>query len=305
MRFFKTPNIDFIGKRYYAFAFSIILFAIGLGALIVKGGPNYGIDFTGGILIQASFNQEISLNEVRTGLSKDKSLVFELQTVGKKGIIVRVKTTEKTQQEMTSAILTLLQSQFPTQTITIDRTEYVGPSVGKHLSKQASYAFFFAFLGIIIYVAFRFKSGLWGMSGVIAIVHDVFVVFGLMVFFNKEIDLTLIAALLTIAGYSINDTIVLFDRVRENLRLLAKENFGSIINKSINEVLGRTIITSATVFIIALILWLMGGEVISDCALAMLIGTFIGVYSSIFVVAPLIFEWEKRKRDRFKKAFNR
>lgn len=305
MRFFKTPNIDFIGKRYYAFAISIILFAIGIGALAVKGGPNYGIDFTGGILIQASFDKEISLNEVRTGLSKDKDLVYELQTVGKDGIIVRVKTTTKTQEEMTGEILTLLKTQFPNQEIVIDRTEYVGPAVGKHLSKQASYAFFFAFLGIIIYVAFRFKSGLWGISGVIAIIHDVFVVFGIMVFLNKEVDLTLIAALLTIAGYSINDTIVLFDRVRENLRLLSKEGFGSIINKSINEVLGRTIITSATVFIVSLILWIMGGEVIADFALAMLIGTFIGVYSSIFVVAPLIFEWEKRKRDRFKKTFNK
>lgn len=302
MHFFKTPNIDFIGKRYLSFTFSIILIVIGIFAIVVKG-PSYGIDFTGGILMQVSFNEEIKLDDVRSALSHDKDISFELQSTGKNGIIVRIKKTDLSQNEMSNKVLSLLQSRFPNENIIVDRTEYVGPAVGKHLTKQATYAFIFVFIGIIVYVAFRFKSGLWGVSGVLGLIHDVFVTFGLIVLMGKEVDLTLIAALLTIAGFSINDTIVLFDRIRENLRLLAKNDFASVINISINEVLSRTIITSLTVFFVTVIILFMGGEVIHDFALAMLIGTVSGVYSSVFICAPLTYEWEKRKRDRFKKAF--
>lgn len=304
MKFFKTPNIDFIGKRYLSFALSIILLVASFIAIIVKG-PDYGIDFTGGTLVQVSFDKEVQLDEVRSALGSSEDLSFELQSIGKESIIIRVKKTAKTQEEISQNILSLLQAKFTGSNIIIDRTEYVGPSVGKHLAKQTMYAFMFTFLGIIIYVAFRFKSGLWGMVGVLALLHDVFGTFGLIVMMGKEVNLTLIAAFLTIAGFSINDTIVLYDRIRENMRLLAKESFGSIINKSINEVLSRSIITSLTVFVVSMILVLMGGEVIHDFALAMVIGTTLGVYSTIFICAPLTFEWEKRKRDRFKKAFNK
>lgn len=302
MQFFKTPKIDFIGKRFVSFTISIILIAIGICALSIKG-PNYGIDFSGGILMQFSFDKEIHLDTIRQGLTAQKDLSFELQSTGKQGIIVRVKKTEKSQNEISENILSILKSVFPDSNITTDRVEYVGPSVGKHLTKQAMYAFSFVFIGIIIYVAFRFKSALWGIVGVLALIHDVFITFGLMVLMDKQIDLTLVAALLTIVGYSINNTIVLFDRIRENLRLLAKETFGGLINISINEVLGRSVITSLTVAIVSLIILLLGGEVISDFGLALFLGNIIGFFSSVFVCAPLTFEWEKRKRERFKKNF--
>lgn len=304
MQFFKTPNIDFIGKRYFSFAISIILVLVSIFAIFVKG-PNYGIDFSGGILMQMSFDKEVKLDLIREGLSAQKDLAFELQSTGKTGIIIRVKQTDKTQEEMSQAITSVLQSKFNDTNITVDRVEYVGPAVGKHLTKQAMYAFTFVFIGIIVYVAFRFKSTLWGVSGVLALIHDVFITFGLMVLMGKQVDLTLVAALLTIAGYSINDTIVLFDRIRENLRLLAKETFAGTINISINEVLGRTIITSLTVLFVSLIILFMGGEVIHDFGLAMLIGSILGVYSSIFICAPLTYEWEKRKRDRYKRNIAR
>ncbi len=304
MKFFKTPNIDFIGKRYLSFTLSIILLVASFIAIAVKG-PDYGIDFTGGTLVQVSFDKEVQLDEVRSALSGSADLSFELQSIGKESIIIRVKKTDKTQDEISQNVLSLLQAKFTGSNIIIDRTEYVGPSVGKHLAKQTMYAFMFTFLGIIIYVAFRFKSGLWGVVGVLALLHDVFGTFGLIVMMGKEVNLTLIAAFLTIAGFSINDTIVLYDRIRENMRLLAKENFGSIINRSINEVLSRSIITSLTVFVVSMILFFMGGEVIHDFALTMVIGTTLGVYSTIFICTPLTFEWEKRKRDRFKKAFNK
>jgi len=304
VKFFKTPNIDFIGKRYLSFALSIILLVSSFIAIAVKG-PDYGIDFTGGTLVQVSFDKEVQLDEVRSALSGSEDLSFELQSIGKESIIIRVKKTDKTQDEISQNVLSLLQTKFTGSNIIVDRTEYVGPSVGKHLAKQTMYAFMFTFLGIIIYVAFRFKSGLWGVVGVLALLHDVFGTFGLIVMMGKEVNLTMIAAFLTIAGFSINDTIVLYDRIRENLRLLAKESFGAIINKSINEVLSRSIITSLTVFVVSMILFFMGGEVIHDFALTMVIGTTLGVYSTIFLCAPLTFEWEKRKRDRFKKAFKK
>ncbi|MFA7074420.1 MAG: protein translocase subunit SecF [Endomicrobiaceae bacterium] len=304
MKFFKTPKINFIGMRYISLTFSLFLMIAGIVAIAVKG-PNYGIDFTGGILVQVSFDKDIRLDDIRKALESSSNLSFELQSIGDKGIIVRVKKTEKSQDEMSQSILSALQTQFPGENIVVERTEYVGPAVGKHLAKQAVYAFIFVFLGIIVYVAFRFKSGLWGTIGVIALIHDVFGTFGLIVILGKEIDLTLIAAFLTIAGFSINDTIVLYDRIRENMRLLAKESFGSVINSSINEVLSRTIITSLTVFIVSMILLIFGGEVIHDFALTMVIGTTLGVYSSIFICAPLTYEWERKKRDRFKKSLGK
>lgn len=300
MQFFKTPKIDFIGKRYVSFTISIILIVLGIVGLVIKG-PNYGIDFSGGILMQFSFDKEIQMDTIRQGLSEQKNLNFELQSTGKQGIIVRVKKTDKSQDEMAKDILSVLQTKYSDSQITTDRVEYVGPAVGKHLTKQAMYAFSFVFVGIIVYVAFRFKSALWGIVGVLALIHDVFVTFGIMVLTDKQIDLTLVAALLTIVGYSINNTIVLFDRIRENLRLIVKESFASVINVSINQVLGRSVLTSLTVAIVSAIILFLGGEVISDFGLALFVGNLVGFFSSVFICAPLTYEWEKRKRDRFKK----
>jgi preprotein translocase SecF subunit len=300
VQFFKTPNIDFVGKRYISFTVSIILLVLGIFGLAVKG-PNYGIDFSGGILMQFSFNKDVQLDTVRQGLASQKNLNFELQSTGNQGIIVRVKKTDKSQDEMASEISSVLKSKLADTQITVDRVEYVGPAVGKHLSKQAMYAFSFVFIGIIIYVAFRFKSAFWGIVGVLALIHDVFVTFGIMVLTDRQIDLTLIAALLTIVGYSINNTIVLFDRIRENLRLIAKQSFASVINVSINQVLGRSVLTSLTVAIVSLIILFLGGEVISDFGLALFLGNLIGFFSSVFICAPLTYEWEKRKKERFKK----
>jgi preprotein translocase subunit SecF len=178
--------------------------------------------------------------------------------------------------------------------------EFVGPAVGEYLSKQAIYAFFFAFLGIIVYIAFRFKSGLWGVAAIIGVVNDVVLSLGFIVLTNKEVDITVIAALLTVAGYSINDTIVLFDRMRENLRLNIKEDFAVLINKSINTLLLRTVVTSVTVFMVAIALFFLGGEVIHTFAYVMVIGTALGVYSSIFICAPIVYEWEMGRKRRLK-----
>jgi preprotein translocase SecF subunit len=184
----------------------------------------------------------------------------------------------------------------------IEKVEYVGPSVGEYLARQAVRAFFFAFLGVIIYMTFRFKSSLWGIAAIIGIIHDVAISLGFVILMNKEIDITVIAALLTVVGYSINDTIVLFDRIKENLRLCIKEDFANVINKSINEVLVRTVVTSLTVFIVAGSLFFFGGEIIHTFAYVMVIGTVLGVFSTIFICTPLVYVWEVRRINRLKSA---
>jgi len=301
VQFINKTNIDFIGKRYTFFIVSVLLLLFSVGAYIYRGGMNYGIDFTGGMLMQISFDKNVGLQEVRSALDEGGLKSFELQTADKM-VMIRAKKEVGSQQEFEGKVKDALTSKFADNRITVDRVEYVGPSVGEYLSKQALYAFVFAFIGIIIYVAFRFKSTLWGVSGVIGIIHDVIVTLGMVIIVNKEIDITVIAGLLTVAGYSINDTIVLFDRMRENMRLSIKEDFGSIVNRSINAILLRTVVTTVTVFIVSCSLFFLGGEVIHTFAYIMVVGTALGAFSTIFLCAPIVYEWETRKRERMKAA---
>lgn len=295
--FLQNTNIDFIGKRYIFFAVSAALIGIGIVSLIARGGPNYSIDFTGGILVQVAFSQPVALDDVRSSLAAGGIEKMELQS-SHNAVIIRAKKQDINQDEFSAKVLGILKEKFPQNQMIVERTEYVGPTVGRHLSKQAFNALIFSFIGIIIYVAFRFHSSIWGAAGVIGIMHDVFVVFGLFALFNKEINLTAIAAFLTIAGYSINDTIVIFDRLRENLRYLAKEDYATVINRTINQTLSRTIITSMTVFFVVVALYFMGGQVIHDFAFAMLMGILVGVYSTVYVCTPLVYEWELYRRRR-------
>ena len=300
MRFFKGTNFDFIGNRYKFFFITAILLLICAGAYIYRGGPNYGIDFTGGVLMQISFSDKIEMQDLRKALEQTEIGTFELQSSDTL-FIIRAKK-HGNQEEFENAVKHAASQAFPQNKMTIERNEYVGPSVGEYLSKQAFYAFFFSFLGMIVYIAFRFKSFLWGVSSVIGVVHDAVIVFGFTILVNKEVDITVIAAILTVAGYSLNDTIVLFDRIRENLKLMAKQDFAVIINKSINQILLRSIVTTITVFIVACVLFFLGGEALHTFAYIMIIGTVVGVYSSIYLCAPIVYEWETRKRERMKAA---
>ncbi|MDR1523493.1 MAG: protein translocase subunit SecF [Endomicrobium sp.] len=302
MQFFKSTHIDFIGSRYKFFIVSISLFVLTVGAFIYRGGPNYGIDFTGGMMMQISFEKELTdLQDLRNAIEDSKITSFEIQT-SENLIMIRAKKTLQSQEEFEKSVSQSIQNKFPDNPMKVERIEYVGPSVGQYLSKQALYSFFFAFLGMIVYVAFRFKSSLWGVASVLGIIHDIVISFGFVILVNKEINITVVAALLTVAGYSINDTIVLFDRIKENLRFGAKETFANIINKSINEVLVRTVVTSLTVFIVSTSLFFFGGEVIHTFAYIMVIGTVLGAYSTIFLCTPLVYEWELRRNNRLKMA---
>jgi len=294
----QNVNVDFIGKRYLFFGVSVSLILIGLVSFLVRGGLNLGIDFKGGILMQISFAQTVNIDDIRSKLTAASISSFELQSAQGNTIIIRAKSTDIDAEAFAKNIQGVLGAAYASNTVTLDRTEYVGPAVGRHLVKQALSAILFSLLGIILYVAVRFHSGIWGMAGVIALAHDVVIVLGMFALFNYEVSLTIVAAILTLAGYSINDTIVIFDRIRENRRLMSKEDFGVIINKSVNQTLPRTFNTSATTFAVVLALYFFGGAVIHDFAFALLVGIIVGTYSSVYVASPLVYEWEVYRKRR-------
>lgn len=293
MQLFKKTNIDFIGKRFVAFAVSFVLLASGIVSLVIKGGPKLGIDFTGGTLVQLGFKSDLSIKDLRSLLGEKGFKDAELQDFPKdRSVIIRVPKSEVSAPILGGQLADLVKSQFAGSDPIVQRAEYVGPAVGKQLAGQAVWAIIWATGLIILYVGFRFRSMLWGVCSIAAIVHDVLSVVGIFSILDKEITVTVMAGILTLAGYSMNDTIVVYDRMRENLRLSKKESLSEIINRSINETLSRTIMTSMTVAITVLVLFLFGGSVIHDFAFAMLWGVFVGSYSSIFVAAPIIYDWQ-------------
>ena len=298
MHIIGKTNVDFIKLRFVTYIVTGILILAGVVALIARGGPTYGIDFTGGVLVQVSYDKPVPMDEIRTALAGYEGL--ELQSTGLSSIIVRAKGDQKQADQFGAHVAEVLTQKIAGTKFNVERTEYVGATVGRHLVKQAGFAIIFSFIGIIVYVAFRFRSVIWGSAGVFALMHDVFIVFGMFCVLNKEINLNIIAALLTLAGYSINDTIVVYDRIRENLRLMPKADLGTVINTSINQTLSRTIITAFTVFLVSLGLFFFGGEVIHGFALAMVMGVVIGTYSSIFIASPIIYEWEQYKLRKTK-----
>lgn len=285
-RLFKKTDYNFISKKNIFFTLSCSLFIISIGAFILKG-LNLGIDFTGGVLIQVQLAEQVSTGKLRSILSKGIDR-FELQSIPlENSFIIRVKGKEAIQ--IVNRVKDSIGGSFTN--FIFSRTEYVGPSIGEYLKKRAFWAILLSFLGIIVYVAFRFKSLIWGVSGVIALIHDVVITLGLLCLLGREITLTVIAALLTLAGYSINDTIVIFDRVRENLSLLRKESLGRILNISINQTLSRTILTSFTTELTTFSLFFFGGEVIHDFAFVLLFGVIIGTYSTIYIATGIVYEW--------------
>jgi preprotein translocase subunit SecF len=285
MELFKGSKIDFIGHRNWFYAFTGTLFLIGVVALVARKGPRLGIDFTGGTLVQIKFKDLPAVDKVRGSLDAGGFQGYSLQTQPENNtVIIRTKAEGESGAATGARVVAALKKEFAGNVNDVpDRVEFVGPVIGRSLILNAFLSVFGSLALIVIYVAFRFKNWLWGSVGVFALAHDVFVTFSLLVVLNREITLVIIAALLTLAGYSINDTIVIFDRVRENLRLSRKEDRKTLYNRSVNETLGRTINTSLTAFIAACSLF-FAGEVIRDFALAMAFGIFIGTYSSIFCV---------------------
>src|SRR6185437_11084094 len=248
MQLFKRTHVDFIGKRYYAFAFSTVLLSAGIVSLVMKGGPKLGIDFTGGTLVQLGFKQAVLMKDLRESLKTEGFPDAELQDFSQqKSVIIRIAKTNQSATALGAELQAMVLKKFPESAPDVQRAEYVGPAVGRALATQAQNAILWATGLIIIYVAFRFRSMLWGICSIAALVHDVLSVIGIFSILNKEITVTVVAGILTLAGYSMNDTIVVYDRMRENIRLSKKETLAEIINRSVNETLSRTIMTSMTV----------------------------------------------------------
>ncbi len=382
MELFKNTNFDFLGRKWIFISISLIMIAVSLISLTVKGGPLYGIDFRGGALMYVKFAKQPSLQQIRaaltskiggaisvteltdshevligTELKDEKALDSARQTMlatlksmfpseggkldlnnsGQEAVVSRLRDplqvasvalSEEQLQGLTKAILnyrdtpprsgvlrsidelsavpgvtpaviSVMKQECSLAPFSVRRVEVVGPKAGADLRRQAILATLYAMGGMLIYIAFRFEW-IYGIAAVLAIFHDVLITVGLFSVFNKEIDLTVVAALLTLVGYSMNDTIVIFDRIRENLKLLRREPLTSLVNISVNQTLSRTVLTSGLTFLSVVSLLLFGGPVLNGFSFAMTVGIIIGSYSTIFVASPVLVFWqnflESRKR---------
>ncbi len=309
LRVFGDTNINFLGLRHSAFVLSIVFIFIGLGSTFVKGGYNLGIDFAGGTLLELHFEPAASVGDIRQSLGDvrvgDRSVDLRNSEIKEFGspndILIRVEE-EAEGTTIADAIKTRLKSDFAGNiqdaTEWLRRQEAVGPKIGEELKTNAVYAILVSMILIIVYVWWRFRQIEFGVAAVIALFHDVMITLGIFSILDREISLAIVAALLTIVGYSLNDTIVVYDRIREDLKLYRRDAFGTVINRAINECLNRTVLTSGTTMLVVLSLIFLGGEVIRDFAIALLIGIVVGTYSSAFVASPIVVEWHNRREAK-------
>ena len=327
MRIIKETSINFIGRRKFSFVLSGFLAALGIIAfiMIIIGRANLGIDFTGGAEIVGSFERPVTVDEVRDALGEIGHGKAKIQSIAGEGFansfIIRLQgsiesaipDTSYTEEgkmmvsmiavegdELGDLLKQAINNHFTDNEFTLDSTNNISSRVGERLTRDAIKAIVFALCGILIYIWIRFDFR-FGVAATIATFHDVLTVLGIYFILNREISLLVITALLTLAGYSLTDTVVVFDRIRENLKQFRKRSdYASTINMSINEVLSRTAITSITTLLVVLVILAFGGEVLFDFALALTMGIIVGTYSSVFVASPVIVEWEQRAPRRLK-----
>ncbi|MBI5624853.1 MAG: protein translocase subunit SecF [Elusimicrobia bacterium] len=296
MQIIGKTAIDFVGNRWKLFLFSGILMGGSIVSLATKG-LIFGIDFTGGTVVQVTFEKPMALGDLRKAVEESGISDASLQSFPKTNTFsIRLKTGEDASAVDIERHVAGIRKALGDSKFRVDSQEFVGPAVGKHLFRQALWAIVLSLLGIIVYIAFRFENPIWGVAGVIAIGHDVLATVGLFSITGSEVDLLIVSALLTIAGYSINDTIVIFDRMRELMKLYRHDPLDTVINRAVNETLSRTIITNGTVFTVVSILFLFGGKVIHNFAMAMVFGACVGTYSTIAIASPMVFEWYNRTR---------
>jgi preprotein translocase subunit SecF len=292
-------NLDFIGKKNLAVMISVALIVVSLLSLLIKGGPNYGIDFTGGTLVQVKFTQVTQAAEIKEALQDLElgSLVVQQFGEDTDEFLIRSQHSSAELEGLSQTITAALESSYGTGAVEVRRAEMVGPQVGKDLRQKGIMAILYAMIGILVYVTWRFEFR-FAVGAIVALMHDVLITLGAFSLFNMEIDLPVIAAFLAIIGYSLNDTIIVYDRIRENMGKHAKDGLPKIINRSINETLSRTILTSGTTMLVVVALFLFGGGVIHTFAFALLVGILIGTYSSVFVASPILIYWEERRGDK-------
>jgi preprotein translocase subunit SecF len=293
-------NLDFVGKRRIAVIASLLMVIIGIVSLVVKGGPAYGIDFAGGTLVQIKFSETTNAAQLRSALGGIDLRGLTIQQVGDdkdNEFLVRVQESSENLEALAGQIETALNAAYGVGKNEIRRTEMVGPQVGKDLRNKGAQAILFAIIGMLIYITFRFEFR-FGVGTVVALFHDVLITLGIFSLLNLEIDLTVVAAFLALVGYSVNDTVIVCDRIRENLGKLHHLPLAEVINRSINETLSRTIMTSGLTLLAVLALFLFGGSVIHNFAFTLLVGIIIGTYSSVFIASPVLIFWESFRAGR-------
>lgn len=293
-----NPGIDFIRWAPTAIAVSWLLILAGLAAIWFRGGLNYGIDFAGGTSVQVRFAKPESIGDVRAALERPELRAAVVQEIGGGGneFQIRVQGTgTEAGSADADAVKAGLQERFGEGTYDILRVETVGPTVGKNLWRQATLAVLVATVLMGLYIAFRFDLG-FGLGAAVALLHDVLFTIAALAIANMEFDLTTVAALLTVVGFSVNDTVIISDRIRENMRKYRKETLPNLLNLSINETLSRTVINSGTAILVTAALFYLGGSVIHSFAFTMLIGFIVGTYSSIFVATPVVLWLDRWRR---------
>lgn len=286
-------NVDFMGKRKYAFAFTGFMIALGILALVQigRGAANLGIDFAGGTAVQLKFDQPVRTDEARAALERNNLHGAEIQEfLSESKLLIRIKTATTIEEKVADRVVAIFGKEFPDRKLEVEASMEIGPTIGHKLQEDALIAILISFAGIILYIAARFEFR-FGVAAAVSTFHDVLAVLGLFYVLDKEITLLVVTALLTLAGYSLTDTVVVFDRIRENLRVRRRDGLETIINNGINQVLSRTIVTSLTVVLVLIPLTLAGGEVLHDFSLALLCGVIVGTYSSIFVASPVLVIW--------------
>lgn len=342
MQFIKPDtHIDFIGKRKFAFAGSLLLIAVSIVSLVLKGGPSYGIDFAGGTLIQVKFSKAMTPQGIKEALASAELGITSVQRFGEERdheYLIRAAGSSVALESLSSKIQQNLATAYPENKAEVRRVEMVGPKVGKDLREKALLAMFSAILFIVVYISGRFELkwmlsivlasclfvALFGLKGfgvsipvlivaavlitlglsfylkltfatgaIVALIHDVMITVGVFSLLDKEFTLPIIAALLTIIGYSLNDTIIVFDRIRENTRKYHRQPYEIVINRSINETLSRTLLTSMTTLVVVIALFVLGGGIIHDFAFALIIGIVVGTYSSVYVASPILLAWQQ------------
>jgi len=293
MQFFGETRIDFIRLRWKAIAVSALIILAGIVSMIIKGGPKYGVDFLGGTVIQVHFPQAPNIGDVRQALANAGYGDIEIKTFGAANEILLRAEKQEEGTAISDAVMNALRQAFP-QNVPEERlVESVGPKIGRELRTAAIWATLISLALILIYVSFRFEF-IFAAGAVIALFHDVMVTLSFFSLLDMEVNLTVVAAFLTIVGFSLNDTIVVMDRIRENRRVHRDSTIEQLINLSVNQTLGRTVITSLTVFTVVLILLFFGGDVIYNFAFAMTVGVIAGVYSTVYIAAPVVVEWHKK-----------
>lgn len=300
MRILKNSSFDFMGKKSIALAISATIVLTGIGSLVLNGGPKLSIDFKGGTFVAVEYTENIMVEDVRSKMGElnidGQKFDFSKEEVKHFGsnsaVSVRVPHIENSPSNFAQKIAVHLFESFPdkrpeTMTEFVLSKGIISPKIGSELSGKAVMAIFSALALILLYISIRFEFK-FALGAIAALTHDVLITLGIFSLLSYEISLPIIAAFLTIVGYSLNDTIVIFDRIRENLKSSKRDSYTSVVNRSINESLSRTIITSLTTFVVVMILWLFGGEVIHNFAFAMIVGVIVGTYSSIYIASPLV-----------------